>query len=258
MELSDGPIATRLRSGQPPPSMGVGDTTAAAPDPARLARMTTRRRRPSAQADREHAPALGAADSRHLARRAIAPEMTASTGSGMPIPLYMCDVTSADGMASLLATVLAVSERPVTLLLEELAHTEIRIEVLSRTDRELTASEHHRLDAGPITSAHHRAELLRTKGGIVAAETELVILPQRLPTDTRAALVGTRIPVDKILAPLGVRRLGRCALCRGGRQDSAGKDVAVDSFAVLAIGDTKVGITTERITGEFCRLATEP
>ncbi len=183
--------------------------------------------------------------------------MTASTGSGMPIPLYMCDVTSADGMASLLAAVLAVSERPVTLLLEELAHTEIRIEVLSRTDRELTASEHRRLNAGPITFAHHRAELLRTKGGIVAAETELVILPQRLPPDTRAALVGTHIPVDKILAPLSVRRLDRCALCRGGCQDSAGKDVAVDSLAVLAIGDTKIGITTERITGKFCRLATE-
>ena len=44
----------------------------------------------------------------------------------------MCDVTSADGLASLLATVLAASERPVPLLLEELAHIEIRFEMLSR------------------------------------------------------------------------------------------------------------------------------
>ena len=93
----------------------------------------------------------------------------------------MCDFTSADGLASLLATVLAVSERPVTLLLEELAHTEVRIEVLSCTDRELTASEHRRLDADPVTFAHHRPELLRTRDGIVAAETRLVILPQWLP-----------------------------------------------------------------------------
>ena len=93
----------------------------------------------------------------------------------------MCDVTSADGLASLLATVLAVSERPVMLLLEELAHIEIRFEVLSRTDRELTASEHRRLDADPVTFAHHRPELLRTRDGIVAAETRLVILPQWLP-----------------------------------------------------------------------------
>ena len=169
----------------------------------------------------------------------------------------MCDVTSADGLASLLAAVLAVSERPVTLLLEELAHTKIRIEALNRTDRELTASEHYRLDARPITSAHHRAELLRTKDGIVAAETELIILPQRLPAGARAALADARIPVGEVLAQLGARRLDRCALCRGGCQDSAGKDVAVESLAVLAIGDTKVGITTERITGTFCRLATE-
>jgi len=59
------------------------------------------------------------------------------------------------------------------------------------------------------------------------------------------------------LAPLGARRLDRRALCRGDCQDSAGKDVAVESLAVLAIGDIKIGITTERITGAFCRLATE-
>jgi hypothetical protein len=219
--------------------------------------MTTRRWRPSARADRGHAPELGALDSRHLVRWVNVQDVTASTGFGRPVPPYLYDLTSADGMASLLATVLAVSERPATPLLEELAHTEIRIEVLSSTDGELTASEHHRLDASPITSAHRRAELLRTKDGIVAAETELIILAQRLPTGGRAALAGAGIPVGEVLAQLGARRLDRRALCRGGCQDSAGKDVAVESLAVLAIGDTKVGITTERITGAFCRLATE-
>jgi hypothetical protein len=67
-------------------------------------------------------------------------------------------------------------------------------------------------DAGPITSGHCRAGLLYTKRGIVAAETDLVILRQRLPTDTRVALADTCIPVDKILAPLGVR-LDRRVLC---------------------------------------------
>jgi hypothetical protein len=169
----------------------------------------------------------------------------------------MCDVTSPDGLASLLATVLAVSERPATLLLEELAHTEIRFEVLSCTDRELTASEQRRLDVDPVTFAHHRAELLLARGGIVAAETELVITPQRLPAGAHAALAGARIPVGEVLAQLGARQLDRRALCRGGCRDSADMDVAVESLAVQAIGDTKVGITTERITGAFCRLATE-
>jgi hypothetical protein len=219
--------------------------------------MTTRRWRPSARADRGHAPELGALDSRHLVRWVNVQDVTASTGFGRPVPPYLYDLTSADGMASLLATVLAVSERPATPLLEELAHTEIRIEVLSSTDRELTASEHHRLDASPITSAHRRAELLRTKDGMVAAETELIILAQRLPAGARAALADAGIPVGEVLAQLGARRLDRRALCRGSCQDSAGKDVAVESLAVLAIGDTKVGITTERITGAFCRRATE-
>jgi hypothetical protein len=187
-------------------------------------------------------------------RRVTAPDIMASTASRPP---GTCDVTSADGLASLLATVLTVSERPVTLLLEVLAHIEFRFEVLSRSDRELTASEHRRLNADPATVAHHRAELLRTRGGIVAAETGLVIVPQRLPAGARAALADTRIPVGEILAQLGARRLDGCAWCRGGCQDSAGKDVAVESLAVLAIGDTKVGIITDRISGAFCRLATE-
>jgi hypothetical protein len=220
--------------------------------------MMARRRYPSTRDDRGPAPGLSADDSRHLALRANMQQMTTRTGSGGPMPLNVCAVASADGVASLLATVLAVSERPATLLLEELAHTEIRIEVISRTDRNLTASEHYQLDADPITSGQHHAGLLRTTGGLVAAETELVILPQRLPTDARVALADARIPADKILAPLGVRRLDHRVLCRGSCQDSAGKDVAVESFAVLAIGDTKVGVTTERVTGKFCRFAAEP
>jgi hypothetical protein len=126
--------------------------------------------------------------------------------------------------------------------------------MLSRADRELTTAEHYRLDAGLITSGQCRAGLLRTKSGIVAAETELVILAQRLPTGVRAALAGTRIPDGKVLAPLAVRRLDRRAACRTGHLDSRGDDVAVESSAVLAIGDTKVGIATERITAAFCRL----
>jgi hypothetical protein len=118
-------------------------------------------------------------------------------------------VTSTGGVASVLATLMTVSATPATLLLEELARTQIRIEVLGRADRELTAAEHYRLDAGPITAGHHRTGLLRTAGGLVAAETSLVILPQRILPHARAALAGTGIPVGKILASLGVQRVDR-------------------------------------------------
>ena len=163
-------------------------------------------------------------------------------------------VTSTDGVASVLATLLTVSTTPATLLLEELARTQIRIEVLGRAGRELTAAEHYRLDAGPITAGHHRTGLLRTASGMVAAETSLVIVPQLIPPQARAALAGTDTPVGKILAPLGVRRVDRRALCRHGCLDSAGGDVAIESSAVLALDGVKVAIATERITGQFCQL----
>ena len=88
----------------------------------------------------------------------------------------------------------------------------------------------------------------------MAAETSLVILSQRIPPHARGALAGTSIPVGKILAPLGVQRVDRRALCRHGCLDTAGGDVAVESSAVLALDGVKVAIATERITGSFCRL----
>ncbi len=164
--------------------------------------------------------------------------MTASTGA----------------VASLLATLLAASPTPATLLLEKLARTQFRIEVLGRADRELTAAERYRLDAGPITAGHHRTGLLRTASGMVAAETSLVFLPGRIPPHARAALAGTRVPAGKILAPLGVQRLDRRARCLHGCLDTAGGDVGVQSSAVLALGGAKVAIAAERITGDLCRL----
>jgi hypothetical protein len=170
------------------------------------------------------------------------------------ISLDALGVTSTDGVASMLATLLTVSTTPATLLLEELAHTQIRIEVLGRADRELTAAEHYRLDAGPITAGHYRTGLLRTASGLVAAETSLVIMPQRIPPHARTALAGTSTPVGKILAPLGMQRTDRRALCRHGCLDTAGGDVAVESSAVLTLDGVKVAIATERITGHFCQL----
>lgn len=165
-------------------------------------------------------------------------------------------VTSADGVANLMATLLSVSTTPATLLLEELARTPIRIEVLGRADRELTAAEHYRLEAGPSTTGHYRSGLLRTASGLVVAETTLVILPQRLPSTAAAALAGTNVPVGKILAPLGMQRTDRRALSLTGSLNDAGTDVAIKSSAVLVVNGVKVGIATEKITGDFCRLIT--
>jgi hypothetical protein len=126
--------------------------------------------------------------------------------------------------------------------------------VLGRADRELTAAEHYRLQAGPITAGHHRTALLRTATGTVAAQTSLVVVPQRIPPHARAALASTTIPAGKILAPLGAHRLDRRALCRHGCPDTTGRDIAVQSSAVLALDGVKIAIATEQITGQFCQL----
>ena len=78
--------------------------------------------------------------------------------------------------------------------------------------------------------------------------------PGGIPPHARTALAGTSVPAGKILAPLGVQRLDRRALCRHGCLDAAGGDVAVQSSAVLALDGAKVAIATERITGDLCRL----
>jgi hypothetical protein len=112
-----------------------------------------------------------------------APRPGAISGRTTPamtvISLDALGVTSTGGVASVLTALLAASTTPAALLLEELAHTQIRIEVLGRADRELTAAEHYRLDAGLITAGHHRTGLLRVGSGMVAAETSLVILAGR-------------------------------------------------------------------------------
>jgi len=113
------------------------------------------------------------------------------------MPLHALGVTTTGGAASVLATILTVSTTPAALLLEELARTQIHLEVLGRANRELTTAEHHRLDAGPITAGHHRTALLRTASGLVAAETSLLIVPQRIPSHARAALAGTRTPAAR-------------------------------------------------------------
>jgi len=170
------------------------------------------------------------------------------------MPLHALGVTTTGGAASVLATILTVSTTPAALLLEELARTQIHLEVLGRANRELTTAEHHRLDAGPITAGHHRTALLRTASGLVAAETSLLIVPQRIPSHARAALAGTRTPAGTILAPLGAHRLDRRALCRHGCPDTTGRVIAVQSSAVLALDGVKIAIATEQITGQFCQL----
>src|SRR5215469_6693702 len=91
--------------------------------------------------------------------------------------------------AALIVALLARNPSPATLLFEELAGEQIRVDLADRVDRPLTAAECHELHVGPGTSGHHRIGRLRTvTSGLVVAEVTSLVIPSRLPASVRTAL----------------------------------------------------------------------
>jgi hypothetical protein len=168
--------------------------------------------------------------------------------------------------AAVVVALLAHNLGPATLLFEELAGEQIRIELAGRVDRPLTAAECHELHVSPQAFGHHRTGRLRAAGsGLVAAEVFSVVIPWRLPASARTALgiptPGERmpppsaIPLGKALADLGVRRepLG-ARLLRDPAADACGH-IAVESSARMWLGDVPVALASERVTAALCQRA---
>ena len=89
----------------------------------------------------------------------------------------------------MVVALLARNVGPATLLFEELAREQIRIELAGRVDRPLTAAECHELHVHPRAVGHHRTGRLRAVDShLVAAEVSSVVVPWRLPASARAAL----------------------------------------------------------------------
>jgi hypothetical protein len=166
--------------------------------------------------------------------------------------------------AASVVALLARNPRPATLLFEELAQEQIRIELTGRAERLLTSAECHELHAAPGTSGHYRSGALRTASGIVVAEVTSLVLPWRLPAPAREALgipsLGqplpppSGVPFGKALAEFGVRReplgarLVRDPITTGGH-------VSVESSALMWLGEVPVALAGERVTAQFCRYA---
>ncbi len=174
------------------------------------------------------------------------------------------EVTGLQAAASVVA-LLARNAGPATLLFEELAKEQIRIELTGRADRLLTSAECYELHADPGTSGHYRCGALRTvSSGLVVAEVTSLVLPWRLPVSARHALgipgpgepapPPSSLPLGKALAGLGVRReplgarLVRDPITTGGQ-------VSVESSALMWLGDVPVALAGERVTAQFCRRA---
>lgn len=183
-------------------------------------------------------------------------------------------LASAARAAASVAALLARGTGPATVLFEELAGEQIRIELTGCADRPLTAAECLELRAGPGTYGHQRTGTLRTvSSGLVAAEVSSVVVPGRLPASVLRALgipgpgdsapLPSALPLGKALARLGVRResLGARLL-----RDSAavaprdstrvpGGRMLVESSARMWVDGSPVALASERVTTEFCQHA---
>jgi chorismate-pyruvate lyase len=172
----------------------------------------------------------------------------------------------ADGTqtASLVAELLARNTGPATVLFEELAGEQVRIDLTGRADRELTEAECRELRVDPGARGHLRTGTLRTAdSGLVAAEVHSLVVPGRLPAAARLALglpaadepapAPSDIPLGKVLARLGVRREPLGARLVRDRAGVFGSRVSVESSARMWLADMPVALAGERVTAEYCQ-----
>jgi hypothetical protein len=171
--------------------------------------------------------------------------------------------------AALIVALLARNPSPATLLFEELAGEQIRVDLADRVDRSLTAAECHELHVSPGTSGHHRMGRLRTvTSGLVVAEVTSLVIPRRLPASARTALGipgpddpmprPSALPLGKALADLGARRepLGARLVRDVPGITVSGGSVVLELSARIWLGDVPVALASERVTAELCWRAT--
>jgi hypothetical protein len=165
--------------------------------------------------------------------------------------------------AALIVALLSRNTGPATLLFEKLAGEQIRIELTSRADRQLTAAECGELYLDPSGRGYQRTGTLRTAdSGMAVAQVSSVIVPARLPVSARRALgisgpdqpaqPPTGIPLGKALADLGVHRepLGARLVCDSTRIPGG---VSVESSARMWLANVPVALASERVTAQFCQ-----
>lgn len=162
---------------------------------------------------------------------------------------------AARDVATVLAAWMNATPKPLTALLEDIARTPVRIQVLASGERPLTSRERYRLGAEGLTGCNWRHGLLIADGE-VAASTSLLWLPARLPWEACQALDAGDKPAGAILGPLGMKRRDRRAMATSMIEEVTGQDAAVISSAVLTIGKIPVGIAEECITKRFASALT--
>jgi hypothetical protein len=161
---------------------------------------------------------------------------------------------------------LACGTGPATILFEELAGEQVRIELTGRADRPLTAAECLELHTSPGAYGHRRTGTLRTaSSGLAVAEVSSVVVPSRLPASARRALgipgpdepapPPSDVPLGKALAGLGVHREPLGARLVRDSAGVTGSRVSVESSARMWLAGVPVALASERVTAELCQRA---
>lgn len=149
-------------------------------------------------------------------------------------------------VTTLLAEIIRVSPRPLTLLLEELAGISISFRLEQDGRRELTDGEADRLCAQGMRKGRYRTG--RLESSFTVAYTELLWLEQRTPWSCCQKLNKGIAPAGKIMAEYGMHRDDRLSLAVYPQEH----DIAVRSSAVLFFGDIPAGVACEAVTVSYC------
>jgi len=179
--------------------------------------------------------------------------MQTSAASDLAAPSLAAIGIRPQDAAHMLATVLALSRRPATLLVQDLARVKLSITTIRTGDRGLSTAEAHLLDAPEGTPCRWRTGRLETADGKLAAGVFLLWLPCRLPAAVCAALDAATEPAGTVLGrlPGGMRREQRRAVAVNVIDEITGEDASVMSRAVLVAGGQAVGLAEENFTGPF-------
>jgi hypothetical protein len=135
---------------------------------------------------------------------------------------------------------------PATTLFAELAGEPVRTQFGQPSDTTLDEGLAAELGADPGTPCWHRDGVFDIpRHGLLAARTELDLIPARIPPEAMARIRGGE-PCGPVLAEYGMRREAREA-------EPAGGDPAVEATALLRLREMTVGRAAEFVSAAFCR-----
>lgn len=155
--------------------------------------------------------------------------------------------------ARMLADLLAVSHRPVTLMFRDTFGIDLHPVPLSTGKRSLDHKKASLLHAPAGKPCRWRTSRLETANGQLAASAYLLWLPGLLPAEINGALDAAEEPAGAILSrlPGGMHREDLAAVAADRLDELTGETRSVASRAVLVTGGRCVGYAEENFTREF-------